>query len=125
MNGLLSAGLANTNVTCSTIEQLQIPLPPNITDSTMSSMACGAYLAPYVERAGGYVVNPADVAHDGVCLYCPIGSSDTFFGGIGINIESKWRNAGLLAVYVVFNIFATFVVYWLARVPKKPARISS
>jgi flagellar biosynthesis/type III secretory pathway M-ring protein FliF/YscJ len=34
----------------------------------------------------------------------------------------RWRNFGLLWVYVVFNIFAAVFFYWLARVPKNKGK---
>ncbi len=66
--------------------------------------------------AGGYVVNQAATTEQ--CLYCPVADVNLFFSGVGIDIDSRWRNAGYLVVYVVFNILTIFGVYWLARGPK-------
>ncbi|KAJ8113402.1 hypothetical protein ONZ43_g5165 [Nemania bipapillata] len=52
MNGLVLAGLANTEINCSPTDALQIDMLPN------NATSCGSYLAEYVTTHGGYVINP-------------------------------------------------------------------
>jgi ATP-binding cassette, subfamily G (WHITE), member 2, PDR len=32
--------------------------------------------------------------------------------------EDRWRNFGILWVYIIFNICGALFLYWLTRVPK-------
>ncbi|KAI1498627.1 ABC-2 type transporter-domain-containing protein [Biscogniauxia marginata] len=115
IDGLASAGLADVDVFCSPVQLLTIT-PPNGT-------TCGDYLAPYVQQAGGSVLNPADYTG---CQFCQISDTDSFlYGHLDIGSGSPWKNAGYFAVFVVFNILATFALYWLARVPRKREVFSS
>lgn len=108
MNGLATAGLSNTKVTCSSIESLQIDsLPPG-------RSSCGEYLGPYAEAAKGYVVNPDATAN---CRYCTVSDTNDLLAIFEMAKDSVRYNVGLVAVYVVFNILITFGFYRLARMP--------
>jgi ABC-type multidrug transport system permease subunit len=37
----------------------------------------------------------------------------------------RWRNFGLLFVYVAFNVFGALFLYWLTRVPKKAKKVKA
>lgn len=41
---------------------------------------------------------------------------------IGIHAEQAWQNVGYMLVYVVSNVLATYIIYWLARVPRRTRR---
>ncbi|KAI4597290.1 hypothetical protein KJ359_004395 [Pestalotiopsis sp. 9143b] len=116
LEGLAVAGLAHTEVTCSVKNSLRIPLPP---DSAGAS--CGDYLAAFAESAGGVVLNPSSYSD---CRYCTVSSVDMILASFGMSPQHTWRNVGILAVYVVFNILMTFGIYWLARVPKARSKRS-
>ncbi|KAH7323258.1 BcatrD protein [Stachybotrys elegans] len=113
LEGLAIAGISGASVVCSDIELLQIPLPGD-------RGTCGEYLAPYANASAGTIINP-DIS-SGHCEYCPVSEADLVLRTLGMSSEKSraWRNLGLLAAYVVFNIVAVFAVYYLARVPKKP-----
>lgn len=110
MDGLISAGLANTAITCSIKETLTIN-PPTDFNGT-----CKAYLEPYYSLAGGSLINPEDSTD---CRYCPISDTNSLLQSLGISTSTGWKNIGYLTVFVVFNILATFIVFWLVRVPRK------
>ena len=75
---------------------------------------CGAYLQPYLSSgAPGYLQNPQATSD---CAYCSIRVADTFLAGSGIEWADRWRDFGLVWVYVFFNIFVTIFVYWFFRV---------
>lgn len=114
IRGLVTAGLANTHIHCSSIETLLVKIPQNLANDT-SQVTCGSYFAPYMEYAGGYLDNP-EATND--CQYCPIFSTNIALQSLGIDIKHPWWNAGYMAVHVVFNVLAVFVLYWLARRPK-------
>ncbi|KAI1770956.1 ABC-2 type transporter-domain-containing protein [Hypoxylon cercidicola] len=109
IDGLSIAGLEGVEVTCSPVQLLVIN-PPN--DTT-----CGDYMTPYIQEAGGYVMNPESF---GSCNYCPISSADSFlYGRLQAGQENPWNNVGYFTVFVVFNVFATFLFYWLFRLPHR------
>ncbi|TGJ82956.1 hypothetical protein E0Z10_g5797 [Xylaria hypoxylon] len=112
LEGLAVAGLANTRVTCSEIETLRVPLPAEFS----AINTCSEYLAPFIQDYGGYAV---DSAGKGVCQYCPVSETDSVLHTFGINPGNGWRNVGLMAVYVSFNVMVTFLIYKITRMPRK------
>lgn len=76
---------------------------------------CLEYMQDFMNIAGGYLRN--DQATD-QCQYCQIDSTNQFLRGINANWETRWRDFGLLWVYVAFNVAAAMFLYWLCRVPK-------
>lgn len=107
VSGVMSASIANSDVVCSTKELVQLQPPTN--------MSCSEFLDPFMEVAGGKLVHTA--AGD-VCSYCPQASTNDFLAGFEIYYDDRWRNFGLLWVYVGVNIVGALALYWLVRVPK-------
>jgi ATP-binding cassette subfamily G (WHITE) protein 2 (PDR) len=108
ISGVVTAGLAHTQITCSSIEMLRIALPAGRT--------CGEYIKSFIQVAGGFVEDANAVDR---CGYCPVGDADAFMQTMGIDVDYKWRNVWFLFCYVVFNVIATFFLYWVARAPKR------
>lgn len=79
-----------------------------------SGSSCGEYLEPYISAAGGYLVS--DNATQ--CQFCAIDNTNTFLSLVSISFSNRWRDFGILFAYMIFNVFAAVVIYWLARVPK-------
>lgn len=113
VDGMLSTGLANTNVQCSDIEYLNFNPPPG--------MNCSAYLAPYISYAGGYLTDETKGATQN-CQFCSVSDTNILLLGLGSNYSNRWRNFGIVWAYTVFNILGAIFFYWLARVPKKPKK---
>jgi ABC-type multidrug transport system permease subunit len=108
VSAVLSVGLANAPVHCSSIELLKLdPLPGTTYDS---------YLNPYITMAGGYLVNPEATSS---CEYCPISNTNAFLKLVSSNYDERWRDFGILWVYVLVNVIMALFFYWLVRVPKK------
>ncbi|KAL0937284.1 ABC transporter [Colletotrichum truncatum] len=107
VSGALSACLHGSKVVCAAKEIVQIPLPSNMT--------CSEFLGPFVQGAGGYLV---DTTTAGLCGYCRLATTDDFLAHFEIKYDDRWRNFGLLWVYIGFNVLAACGLYWLARVPK-------
>jgi ATP-binding cassette, subfamily G (WHITE), member 2, PDR len=108
VSAVLSVGLANAPVHCSSIEFLKLdPLP---------GTTCYSYLSPYIEMAGGYLVNPEATSS---CEYCPISNTNAFLKLVSSNYDERWRDFGILWVYVGVNVIMALFFYWLVRVPKK------
>ncbi|EIN06105.1 pleiotropic drug resistance protein PDR [Punctularia strigosozonata HHB-11173 SS5] len=107
LQAMLSVGLAHAPVKCSSIEVKTLDPVPGQT--------CGQYLQSYISSFGGSVSNPEATSG---CEYCSITSTDQFLAQINANYSERWRDWGLLLVYITFNIVGALFLYWLIRVPK-------
>ncbi|KAL0059529.1 Multidrug resistance protein [Marasmius tenuissimus] len=108
IDGMLSTALANADAFCSPIEISRFDPPPNQT--------CETYLAAFTSFTRGVLYNP-DATSD--CEYCVLVKTNTFLEAVSSNYEFRWRNFGILWVYIIFNFGAALGLYWLARVPKR------
>lgn len=95
------------HVVCSTAE-LSIFDPP-------SGMTCWQYLEKYATAAGGQVMNHNATSS---CEYCAVTVADQYLATSGIKYDQRWRNFGLVWVYIVFNIFIAVSTYYLFRVKR-------
>ncbi|EUC35187.1 hypothetical protein COCCADRAFT_3579 [Bipolaris zeicola 26-R-13] len=107
VSGLLSGGIANSRVQCAQNELIRVQ--PN------QGQTCGEYMQPWIKPNGGYVVNPNATSD---CNFCSIADTNVFLKSISSDYKDYWRNFGILWVYIVFNIFAALVLYYLVRMPK-------
>jgi len=106
--GLLATTLAGAPVYCAENEFLVFDSP--------SGMSCNEYMAPYLAKKNGYL---SDTGVGEQCRYCPSAIADDFLTRIDASYGERWRNFGLIWVFVAFNVAACFVLYYAARVPKK------
>ena len=111
VSAILSVGVANTTVRCSAIELLRFNPLPNDT--------CASYMSSYMSYAGGYLTNP-DATEN--CAFCPLSDTNTFLNLLNSPYSDRWRNFGILWVYVVFNVAMAVLLYWALRVPKSGKR---
>jgi ATP-binding cassette, subfamily G (WHITE), member 2, PDR len=116
VDGMLSTGLANTNVQCSDIEFLSFNPPPG--------MNCSAYLEPYISTFGGYLTDATKGATSN-CQFCTVSDTNLFLASLNSSYSNRWRNFGLMWAYIVFNVAGAVLLYWLARVPKKAKKEKS
>ncbi|KAI1742988.1 P-loop containing nucleoside triphosphate hydrolase protein [Xylaria scruposa] len=114
VGGIAVAAVSNSQLHCSEIETLKVSIPENFGGGAQS---CEEYLAQYINATGGYLLNPSETNAD--CQYCPVSNTDIVLETFGINPSYRWRPAGLMVIYVVFNILATFIAYYYARVPRR------
>ena len=114
VDGMLSTGLANTNVTCSDIEFRT--LEPAFNQN------CGDYLTPYFDVFGGYLQNPNATEK---CSLCPQSETNTYLHLLNSDYSHRWRNFGIMWGFIGFNVCAALFLYWLARVPKKQKVLDS
>ena len=105
VSGAVSTGLGGRQIQCSNTELNIFQPPPGET--------CGQYLAPYLTQAPGYLSNPGATAD---CSYCPLSTADQFLAGVEIFYSQRWRNFGIVWTYIIFNIFAATVLYYVFRV---------
>lgn len=107
VSAVLSTGLAKVEVTCANNE-LTIVSPPD-------GHTCDDYMADYISRAGGYLLDPKATSD---CSYCKIKDTNIFLSGISSEYNSRWRNFGIMWAFILFNIVAALALYWLVRMPK-------
>jgi hypothetical protein len=94
IGAFLSTGLANYEVRCSSLE-LATFNPP-------SGQTCGEYIEAFVKMTGGAIYNPNAVQD---CKYCPMSTTNIFLASVYSFYDERWRNFGLMWVYIVFNAF--------------------
>lgn len=109
VDGMLSVGLANTHVVCDPVEFLKFN-PPN-------GSTCIKYMEPWITKVGGYL-SEASIDSTTACEYCSVSDTNIFLLGLNSKYSNRWRNFGLLWVYIIFNICGAIFLYWLTRVPK-------
>lgn len=112
ISAILSTGLANVDITCASNEYTTLSPPRGQT--------CGQYMADYISRVGGYLLN-SDATVD--CKFCKIKDTNVYLGGINAHYDDRWRNFGLMWVYVVFNVAAALALYWILRMPKGKRKV--
>ncbi|KAL5042237.1 hypothetical protein BDW71DRAFT_211366 [Aspergillus fruticulosus] len=110
-SGLLSTGVANAEIECASNEYVRF-LPP-------TGQSCGSYMASYLSASGGYLVDPDNAAQ---CEFCPLRSTNEYLSTVNIRFEDRWRNFGIILMYIVVNAVGTLAVYWLVRMPKRSGR---
>ncbi|KAF1941802.1 hypothetical protein EJ02DRAFT_503229 [Clathrospora elynae] len=75
---------------------------------------CGEYMAEYIKMARGYLKDENAV---GQCRFCPMDSTDQFLVSVNASWDTRWRDFGLLWVYVWINVVGAIGLYWICRVP--------
>lgn len=109
VSGMLSVGLANAHISCSTEELLHFS-PPSL-------LNCSAYLAPYIEVLDGYLM-PDSMNSTTECVFCSGSETNIYLRDVSAEYGDRWRKFGIFLIYVIFNAAAAVGLYWLARVPK-------
>jgi ATP-binding cassette, subfamily G (WHITE), member 2, PDR len=107
VGGMAAAQLHNREVVCSSSET-SIFNPP-------TGQTCQQYMTSYLELAGGQLQNPNATSD---CRYCSLSVADEYLAASDIYFDQRWRNFGLLWVYIFFNIFIAAVTYYLFRIRK-------
>jgi ATP-binding cassette, subfamily G (WHITE), member 2, PDR len=108
VSGMLSVGIANSHVICATKEYLHFNPPAGDT--------CASYMESYISYAGGYILNKNATSD---CQFCSVSDTNVFLASVNSYYSERWRNFGLMFVFIIINIFGAIGMYWLVRVPKK------
>lgn len=101
VGGMVSTAVGQADIACADKEILRLTPPANMT--------CGEFLSPFAEGAGGRLLTPNA---RGMCEYCPIATTDIFLSNFDIYYSNRWRDYGLLWVYIIVNIAVAFGLYW-------------
>lgn len=107
VSAVLSTGLANVNVSCADNEFTTLNPP--------AGQTCGDYMQEYINSAGGYLLDN-DATSD--CQYCTIKDTNVYLSALHAEYSTRWRDFGIMWAYVLFNIAAAMLLYWVARMPK-------
>ncbi|KAF5591683.1 ABC-2 type transporter [Fusarium pseudocircinatum] len=100
VSGALSTGIHGSDVNCSTQELVRVP--------GYDGQNCSSFLSSFVERMGGYLVNPSATDE---CLYCSMSTTDQYLSQFDMSYDDRWRNFGIGWVFIIFNIAATCGLY--------------
>jgi ATP-binding cassette subfamily G (WHITE) protein 2 (PDR) len=83
--------------------------------SAPPNQSCADYMREYISTAGGFLRDPQATSE---CHYCRLNNTDQFLRRIHARWETRWRDFGILWVYVAFNVAGAMFFYWLCRVPR-------
>ena len=108
IDGMLSTGLANNDIVCSSIEYVHFNPPANTT--------CGQYMSTYINLAGGYLTDNDTTTN---CQFCTAAKTNVYLTALSSQYSTRWRNFGIMWAFIIFNVFAALALYWFARVPRK------
>ncbi|KAK0130195.1 hypothetical protein ONS96_000718 [Cadophora gregata f. sp. sojae] len=107
IGGISGTQLHNREVDCASNEVSVFDSP--------AGQTCGQYLQSYLTDARGYLLNPNDTES---CQYCSIRTGDIFLAGSKITWDQRWRNFGIMWVFIIFNFFGAILLYYAFRVKK-------
>ena len=108
VSGMLSVGLANSDVQCADREFVRF--------NPTNGDTCQQYMQPYIDMLRSGYVDNGSATED--CRFCSVDKTNTFLASISSDYSVAWRNFGILWAYVIFNILAALALYWLVRMPK-------
>ncbi|PPQ81326.1 hypothetical protein CVT25_015082 [Psilocybe cyanescens] len=108
IEGLLGQAIGHQDINCSPIEFVRVDPP--------SGQTCGAFMAPYISAAGGYLANPDATS---ACEFCSMRTTDQFLGtAFNIFYKNHWRDFGIFIAFSLFNISLIYVLTYLFRIHK-------
>ncbi|KAF9937254.1 hypothetical protein BGZ65_001623 [Modicella reniformis] len=73
---------------------------------------CQSYAAAFMEKASGYINNPNDTAN---CQYCQYEYGQDFYSALSMDFANRWRNLGIMCIYLAFNIIMVMVAIRYVR----------
>jgi ATP-binding cassette subfamily G (WHITE) protein 2 (PDR) len=80
-----------------------------------ANQSCEEYMSEYIIAAGGFLRDPQA---QNECQYCQMDNTDQFLERVNASWDTRWRDFGLLWVYIGVNVAGAIFFYWLCRVPK-------
>ncbi|OTB05983.1 hypothetical protein M426DRAFT_55928 [Hypoxylon sp. CI-4A] len=108
IGGIVGTQLHDRAVACSA-EETSIFNPP-------AGQTCFEYMDTFLQTAlgkQGQLQNGNDTSD---CRYCSLRVADQYLAPTGVEYSERWRNFGIFWAYIVFNIFATVLTYYIFRV---------
>ena len=94
VEGLLGAAIGRKEITCAPVEYVGLTPP--------SGMDCSSYLQPFIDAAGGYILDGSATDH---CDICPYRTTDQFLGNsFNIEYSHRWRDLGIFIGFIAINV---------------------
>ncbi|CAO2657983.1 Nn.00g072430.m01.CDS01 [Neocucurbitaria sp. VM-36] len=106
VSAFMSVGTHEVPVRCS-VAETSIFHPPN-------GMTCREYAGAFANASMAVIYNP-DAKQD--CQFCPYAVSDIYLATVNMFYDDRWRNFGVLLVYIAFNISVFFLGFYLHSGP--------
>ncbi|KAL4913022.1 ABC-2 type transporter-domain-containing protein [Aspergillus aurantiobrunneus] len=107
ISGLAATEVSGREVVCSPNELVMFDPP--------AGQTCEKYMSVHMSYVGGKLVNPDATAG---CQFCSLDVADQILSGSEIFWADRWRNFGLMWVYILFNVALATGLYYLFRVRK-------
>jgi ABC-type multidrug transport system permease subunit len=107
IGGLVSNVISGTTVTCAPTE-LNIVTPP-------SGQTCQQFIGAFVAQNAGQILNPNATS---ACEYCKYATGDEYLTTVSMQYGDRWRNFGFMFAYIIFNIFAAFLFFYMTKVAR-------
>ena len=104
IQNLIASFLHQRKVECAD-KELSVLEPPQGT-------TCGDYMGPFIENAGGYLVDPNSTES---CGYCRYTNADEYLLTLYTKYSYIWRNVGFFCVYIIFNLAMCLILYKALR----------
>lgn len=104
IQNLVASMLHGRSVKCSRSEIAYFD-PPN-------GQTCEKYASAFLAKDGGYLIDNDATSQ---CGYCSYDRADTYLATIGVKYSYRWRNLGFFCVFILFDIWAMLILYWLFR----------
>ncbi|KAK3823213.1 MAG: ABC-2 type transporter-domain-containing protein [Benniella sp.] len=104
IEALVSVQLYNVPVRCGEDEFSVFNVPVGET--------CKSYAATFLSYASGYINNPDDTSN---CQYCQYSVGQDFYSGLSMDFSNRWRNLGIMCIYLAFNIIMLMVAIRFVR----------
>jgi ABC-type multidrug transport system permease subunit len=106
--------MENIKIECTPSDLIKFTPPPGQT--------CGQYTQAFFNGtipATGYIENPNAMQPE-QCGYCLYSTGEEFFETVyGWDSSHKWRNYGILLLFLFFNIFTVMALVYLRRKPRR------
>ncbi|KAF9544056.1 hypothetical protein EC957_012442 [Mortierella hygrophila] len=108
IEAITTVQLHNVPVICKNDEFSKFYPPPGQT--------CGQYASAFMEKATGYInnLNATDF-----CQYCQYKVGQDFYEPLSMDFDNRWRNLGILCLYICFNIFMVLVAIRFVRFDRR------
>ncbi|KAI5360268.1 putative ABC transporter-like, ATP-binding domain, AAA+ ATPase domain, CDR ABC transporter [Septoria linicola] len=78
-----------------------------------SGQTCGEYMADFLATSTGVLQNP-EATRD--CGYCSLSVADQYLANSGMQWSNRWRDFGLVWVYIIASAVITVTLYYTFRV---------
>ncbi|KAJ6512940.1 hypothetical protein C8R45DRAFT_857208 [Mycena sanguinolenta] len=90
VEGVMGQAVGKHDIICSAVELVTVDPP--------AGQTCGAYFAPYISFAGGYLTNPNAMS---ACEFCSTATTDQLLEpAFNIFYDNHWRDAGFMFAYI-------------------------